>query len=655
MKRITILLFVLALGVSVQAEDFSVNHKGKTIYYKITSSVEPLTVAVTFRGTSYYHYSNEYSGDVEIPESVTTYSDNTYSVTSIEDHAFRGCNELTSITIPNSVTSIGEYAFTDCTGLITVNFNATNCKMAYRVFRDCTTLTTLNIGANVKTIPNHAFLGCSSITSLVIPNSVTYIGNSAFGGCTGLTSIDFNATNCTMGGYLSLNGYTGSAFEGCTAITTLNIGSNVTVIPEYAFIGCNGLKAITIPNSVEYIGGSAFFGCDSLVTVNFNATNCTTMNRKNASVFSSSARTLTTLNIGENVKTIPSHAFTGCSSITSLVIPNSVTYIGEGAFGGCDGLVSLIISDSVTTIERNTFASCDGLVSLTIGKSVTSIGEAAFANCIKLTTLTIPNSVISIRENAFIDCRKLTSLTIGNSVTSIGEAAFGSCYELTTVTIGSSVTDIASNAFMRCSNITTVNFNATNCTLINHFFGYSLITLNLGTNVKTIPDSMFSNWSKLTSVTIPNSVTYIGDDAFYNCTDLQEVTVNWETPLSVPTNTFRNVNTQNVRLQIPDGTYELYKSAEVWKDFILEDFSKIATINDIPLVIYPNPVTDELRIDTDSKINSVQVIDLTGKMVYSSLVNNHSINLSALPTGVYLVRINTDKGVGIERIIKELQ
>ncbi|MBR5240295.1 MAG: leucine-rich repeat protein, partial [Muribaculaceae bacterium] len=82
-----------------------VNSDGKTIYYDITSSAN-LTVSVSYRGSSYSSYTNEYEGDIFIPSSVV-YSGKTYSVTSIGRYAFYWCDGLTSITIPNSVTSIG--------------------------------------------------------------------------------------------------------------------------------------------------------------------------------------------------------------------------------------------------------------------------------------------------------------------------------------------------------------------------------------------------------------------------------------------------------------------------------------------------------------------------------------------------------------------
>ena len=156
MKAIKHLFAALLLlcSVAVNAHSFEVDG----IYYNITSE-ENKTVAVTYQGSSYSQYSNEYSGAVVIPESVT-YNGTTYNVTSIGSYAFRSCSGLTSITIPNSVTSIVDYAFYECSGL-----------------------TSITISNSVTSIGSCAFEGCFGLTSITIPNSVTSIGEYAFSGC----------------------------------------------------------------------------------------------------------------------------------------------------------------------------------------------------------------------------------------------------------------------------------------------------------------------------------------------------------------------------------------------------------------------------------------------------------------------------------------
>ena len=161
MKSLVLAVMGLLCCMSVTAEDFEVDG----IYYNITSQADK-TVAVTYRGDVYnYEYSDEYSGEVKIPESVT-YSGDTYSVTSIGDYAFADCSSLTSVEIGNSVTSIGDEAFYGCYGL-----------------------TSVEIGNSVTSIGIYAFYYCTSLTFVEIPNSVTSIGECAFFYCSSLISV----------------------------------------------------------------------------------------------------------------------------------------------------------------------------------------------------------------------------------------------------------------------------------------------------------------------------------------------------------------------------------------------------------------------------------------------------------------------------------
>ena len=224
-------------------------------------------------------------------------------------------------------------------------------------------------------------------------------------------------------------------------------------------------------------------------------------------------------------------AFRVCTGLKSVIIPNSVTSIGDSAFYGCTGLKSVTIPDSVTSIGRSAFYGCTGLKSATIPNSVTSIGESAFEGYTGLTNVTIPNSVTSIGNYAFYNCTGLTSITIPDSVTSIGRSAFSGCTELKSVTIGKRVTSIGDYAFYNCTGLTTVNWNATACTSAGSYNNpifidcSNLATVNIGDNVKIIPSYAFEGCRGLTSITIPNSVTRIGESAFRSCTGLTNVTI----------------------------------------------------------------------------------------------------------------------------------
>ena len=291
------LLLALLLPATALAHDFEVGG----IYYYIWDN----EARVMYRGTSYTEFSNEYSGSVTIPSTVT-YNGTTYPVIGIVAQTFRNCTGLTSVSIPNSVTYIGNYVFAGCSGLTSITVSSANPNFDSR--NDC--------NAIIETATNTLIEGC---TNSVIPNTVTIIGEGAFTDCTSLTSIVIPNSVTSIGRW---------AFSGCTGLTNFTIPNSVTSLGSYAFAYCTGLTSVIIPNSVPLISLGGFAGCTGLTSVT----------------------------IPNSVTIIDYRGFSGCSSLTSVIISKSVTSIESFAFDGCSSLTKVVCKATTPpTIRDRTF------------------------------------------------------------------------------------------------------------------------------------------------------------------------------------------------------------------------------------------------------------------------------------------------------------
>ena len=282
-----------------------------------------LTYEVTGKGRVEVHDCNNSADSVNIPKFVS-YDGYDYYVTSIGEDAFKYCEDITGITMPDSITSIGDGAFYDCESLMSIIIPDGVTSISQNAFYGCSSLTSITIPDSVTSIGESAFAYCLSFANITIPDSVTRIDSFAFVFCKSLTSITIPDSVTSIGDYV---------FEDCTSLTNITIPNNVTSIGDYVFGDCTSLVSITIPNSVTSIGNWAFYNCTNL---------------------------------------------------SSITIPSSVTSIGESAFGYCSSLANITIPDSVTSIGNGAFVYCSSLASITIPNSVTSIGEYAFYNCFSL-------------------------------------------------------------------------------------------------------------------------------------------------------------------------------------------------------------------------------------------------------------------------------
>ena len=229
-------------------------------------------------------------------------------------------------------------------------------------------------------------------------------------------------------------------------------------------------------------------------------------------------KTYSITGIGEN-------AFSGCTGITSVTIPSSVKWIGEKAFSSCFALTSISIPNSVISIGYSAFLNCKALTGITISSSITTIPDAMFEGCVNLTNIIIPDQVTTIGVDAFKNCTALTSVHLGNHVSRISKDAFYNCKNLVDISFPASVEYIAGYALHNTKWF--ANQEGEDGVVYAGSVAYSSKTLSQGTwitlkeGTKSISGRAFSESNtsihRLAGITIPNTVTSIGEYAFTGC------------------------------------------------------------------------------------------------------------------------------------------
>lgn len=474
--------------------------------------------------------------DPETKTGVITYSG---TITSIGYFAFRGINNLKTVTIPNTVTSIGNRGFGECGNLEAVNFPRSLTTIGYAAFVNCSKFVPDDM-SHITSIGEEAFqnvnltgtlslweglnhLGARAFkygkfSELVIDHTPEELGIDVFNSSSSLTSVIINDDIAIPSG----------TFMGCQNLNSVVFNADVSTIGDSAFSGCRGLTSLTLPPSVTYLGSGAFAYCSGLEAIDFS----------------------------DNITYIGEGAFSNCSSLEEVVLPaNLTTLYNRDHFSGCTSLRSVTFptNSGFKTIPYLCFDGCTNLVSTTIPANVTSIADLAFRNCgftelpegwgrlslyssninpykgCPIESITFPNDWTSIPDNFCNAWKTLKEVHFGTGVTTIGNGAFRDCTALTdgdNVVIPSNVTSIGNYCFAN-SGLTSLpaGINRADITLSDHVFANTPLTSVDISNWTVVKHGTFQECRSLISATLGNSLTSIEQYAFYECTSFTTVTL----------------------------------------------------------------------------------------------------------------------------------
>ena len=259
------------------------------------------------------------------------------------------------------------------------------------------------------------------------------------------------------------------AFSNCYSLENIEIPEGVRTIGDYILNECGSLKSISLPSTLKTIPGLIDLDAESVETVILN----------------------------KGIERIGDNAFQNMSNLRNIIIPDSVLSIGQYAFASCSSLSDITLPDSITRIEYNAFSDCGLLDKIVLPKNLTSLGNDVFRNC--NAEITFPSSLKYI---PYLGDNAVRKVIISEGVETIGADAFSNNPYLTEITLPSTIVNIESGAFC----------------------GTGIETFIWPQNVNIIPGYVFKN-TKIKEFSVPENVIEIDDSAFYNCTDLEQITI----------------------------------------------------------------------------------------------------------------------------------
>lgn len=485
-----------------EAPSLTIDIDDTSTYYAIFNmEVEP---SFTYRGIEYWLYEdakravvigNSFTDAIlDIPR-VISLTDGNYQVYKISMQSFVDNDYITDIRLSRDIIEIESEAFVRCSNISNIVIDPQNLYYTSPsndfIIENSTNKLILGLSTvipeNVTSIAPSAF-NSADITEMFIPEGITEIPYRLFYENNNIELVTIPSSVTEIGE---------SAFANCANLTTVVLNEGLQTINERAFAQTN-VNSITIPSTVKTIKDEAFLECDNLTSVEFAQNS--TLETVGQRVFVRTA--FSSITIPASIETMGNYLVSNNSNLKTVIFEdNSQIQNIDRQFANVANIESIDFGDnnSLSTIADYAFADYGSLTNVDFGQnsSLYRLGEECFRGC-GITSIVLPATLAEVGTNTFLNCNALTAITFedGSRLDTVTSGMFSYITSLQSIDFGdnSSVIEIRESAFEGLSNLLEVDF------------GQNSILSN-------IYESAFSGTS-ITSITIPASVGYIGQNAF---------------------------------------------------------------------------------------------------------------------------------------------
>lgn len=400
-----------------------------------------------------------------------------------------------------------------------------------------------------------------------------------------------------------------NAFQYCS-LSKITLSNNLTEMGDYAFYYCDNLVSVDIPASLKQIPFHAFYRCTALSSVTLH----------------------------EGLEVIGSHAFGVCRSLSSVSIPTTVTEIGGGAFAN-SGLTSAVIPGNVVTLGAGAFSYCENLTYVKIAPGLKYLGGGAFGGCKLLTEMQqieLPDGILEIGGNPLNETPVYTNAAdrAAKNKTLFTFSVNGYLFKMTDRYIEedkrpesvSIVGNVVAGGAVGLTSVQSVTVSDSVTYIGERAFRdcYSLVSIKLSENITEIHDETFYNCFNLRSISIPEKVERIGYNAFRFCSDLMTVDMP-NHPVLIEQGAFANTG--------------IYKNEGAWVDGVLyvdghlisgdqfrgEEYTVLPGTYSIAQFAFFAPSSDVFPL---KKLTIPDSVGIIGEYAFSGCYNLESITMS---------------------------